>query len=83
MNEKRITRWALVIVIISFLTSTIVSLWSLHIMAQHNQRELSKVLTAQIYDVIAGELSDPIVVAKTMANDSFLIEELQKEKKKW
>ena len=79
MNEKRITRWELVIVIISFLTSTIVSLWSLHIMAQHNQRELSKVLTAQIYDVIEGELSDPIVVSKTMANDSFLIEELQKE----
>ena len=48
-------------------------------MAQHNQRELSKVLTAQIYDVIEGELSDPIVVSKTMANDSFLIEELQKE----
>ena len=79
MNEKRITKWAFIIVIISFLTSTSVSLWSFHIMAQHNQRELSKVLTAQIYDVIAGELSDPIVVAKTMANDSFLIETMRKE----
>ncbi len=79
MNEKRITKLAFVIVVISFLASTFVSLWSLHVMSQHNQRELSKVLTAQIYDVIAGELSDPIFVAKTMANDSFLKETLRDE----
>ena len=78
-DQKRIIFLAFAIVIVSFLASTFISLWSLHIMSENNQRELSKVLTAQIYDDISFELSQPIIVSRTMANDSFLIEALKKE----
>lgn len=79
MSQKRITRWAFVIVIVSFLTSTCVSLWSLHMMSMRNQEELSKMLTAQIYDVIANELSDAITVSRTMAGDVFVVDTLKRE----
>ena len=79
MNQKRITAWAFVIIVISFLTSTLVSLWSLHMMSLRNQEERSKILTAQIYDVIANELSDAITVSRTMASDMFVLETLNHE----
>ena len=79
MNQKHVTTWALPIVIVSFLTSTCVSLWSLHTMSLRNQEELSKILTAQIYDVIASELSDAITVSRTMASDVFVADTLKHE----
>ena len=79
LSQKRITYLAFAIVILSFIASTCVSLWSLHIMSQNNQKELSKILTAQIYDDISFELSQPVIVSRTMANDSFLIDALKKE----
>ena len=50
--SKRTTKLAIVIVILSFVLSTFVSLWSLHLMAQRNVQELSKSLAARIYDAI-------------------------------
>ncbi len=81
MNRTRITRLAFVIVVVSFLLSTFVSLLSLHLMSRRNQQELSRLLAARIYDMIASELSEPIIVARTMANDSFMIEMLRNEKR--
>lgn len=79
MNRNKVTKLAFAIVIVSFLLSTAVSLLSLHIMNARNQRELSRVLAARIYDTIASELAEPIIVARTMANDSFMIEVLRNE----
>ena len=79
LSQKRVTNLAFATVIVCFLISTVISLWSLHIMSQHNQREFSKVLAAQIYDDISYELSQPVMVSRTMAHDSFLIETLEKE----
>ena len=79
MNKGRITKHAFAIVLLCFLLSTFVSLWSLRLMAQQNMRELSKTLAAGIYDTINAELSEPVTVAKTMASDYFLIEMLQHE----
>lgn len=79
MNRSRITKLAFVIVFICFLLSTFVSLWSLRVMAKHNRQELSKQLAARIYDTIAGELSEPVTVASTMAHDQFLIDMLEQE----
>ena len=79
MNRSRITRLAFVIVLVCFLLSTFVSLWSLRLMAKQNMRELSKVLAGRIYDAISTELSEPIVVSRTMANDRLLIGALENE----
>lgn len=79
MERNRITKLAFAIVIISFVLSTVVSLWSLGQMARDNTEELSKVLAARIYDTISSELSEPIIVSQTMAHDSFLIRTLREE----
>ena len=79
MNRGKFTRLAFAIVFLCFLMSTSISLWSLRIMARQNLQELSKTLTAGIYDSISGELSEPVMVARTMASDYFLIELLEHE----
>ena len=79
MNKSNVTRLALAIVLLSFLMSTFVSLWSLHLMGERSRRELSLMMAARIYDTIVGELSEPVVVSQTMAHDSFLIELLENE----
>ena len=79
MNRRNITRLAIAIVILSFVLSTFVSLWSLRLMAKRNMQELSKSLASLIYDSISSELSEPIVVSRSMANDTFLIDALENE----
>ena len=79
MNRRNITRLAIAIVILSFVLSTFVSLWSLRLMAKRNMQELSKSLASLIYDSISSELSEPIVVSRAMANDTFLIDALENE----
>ena len=79
MNRGKITRLAFAIVVLCFVLSTFVSLWSLRIMAQQNLRELSKVLAARIYDTISSELSESATVARTMASDYLLIDVLKGE----
>ena len=79
MNRKNITRLAFAIVILSFVLSTFVSLWSLRIMAQRNLQELSKALASRIYDTISGELMEPITVSRAMAHDSLLASALKNE----
>lgn len=79
MNRRNITRLAIAIVILSFVLSTFVSLWSLRLMAKRNMQELSKSLASLIYDSISSELSEPIAVSRAMANDTFLIDALENE----
>ena len=79
LSKHNVTRLTFVIVLVSFLLSTFVSLWSLSIMSQRNVRELNKMMAARIYDAISSELSEPVTVGLTMANDSFLIKALQNE----
>ncbi|MBR0408680.1 MAG: GGDEF domain-containing protein [Clostridia bacterium] len=79
MDKNRITKLAFVIVVVCFVLSTFVSLWSLRGMARHNMQDLSKVLAAGIYDSIGGELAEPIVAARAMASDTLFIELLRNE----
>ena len=79
MKKGIIIKLAFAIVFVCFLLSTFVSLLSLRIMAEQNTRELSKTIAAGIYDTISAELSEPVMVAKTMASDYFLKEMLHHE----
>ena len=63
----------------SFLLSTGVSLFSLHLMSEHNEREVNKVLATQVYEYISSELSGPIMAARTMSSNSFLVDVLKNE----
>ena len=79
MSKRKITTLAFVIVVLSFVLSTVVSLVSLHRMAQQNLQELNKMLASRIYDSISSELSEPIIVSRSMANDTLLIDALKNE----
>ena len=79
MNRRNITRLAIAIVILSFVLSTFVSLWSLRVMEDRNMQELSKTLASRIYDAISGELTEPITVSRSMAHSSLLIRALKNE----
>ena len=79
MTRRNITKLAFAIVILCFMLSTFVSLWSLHHMTKQNMQELSKTLASRIYDSISSELSEPITVSRSMANDILLIEALRRE----
>lgn len=79
MNRSRMTRNIVLIVFLCFVLSTFVSLWSLQLMARDNMQALSKTLAARIYDAITGQLSEPVIVSRTMANDSFVIDLLKTE----
>lgn len=79
MNRRNVSRLAFAIVVLCFVLSTFVSMWSLRLMAGQNLRAMGKTLAGHIYDSIVGELSEPIVVSRTMANDLFLIDALARE----
>ena len=78
-NKNTVTRLTFAIVLVSFLLSTFVSLWSLSLMSQRNTRELSRMMAARIYDAISSELNEPVTLSLAMARDSFLIKALQNE----
>lgn len=78
-SRNKVTRLTFVIVLVSFLLSTFVSLWSLAVMSQRNTRELSRMMAARIYESISSELNEPVTISLTMARDSFLIRALQNE----
>ena len=79
MNAYRIAKLAFAMVLISFLLSTAVSLWSLQSMARRNVREVETALAAQIYETISNGLTEPITAARTMARDRFLLDFLKEE----
>ncbi len=79
MNKARVTRLAFAIVIVCFLLSTFVSLWSIRLIGRGHMEELSKVLAARIYDAISSDLSESVHVTEGMAHDTFLIDLLADE----
>ena len=79
MNRKNVNRLAFVLVIVCFLMSTLISLFTIGMVAKRNVEELNKTLAARIYDTISSELSEPTIVARTMASDHFVIEFLANE----
>ena len=79
MEKSRITKLAIGIVILCFVLSTFVSLWSLRSMAQHNMRDFSRMMAARIYDSIREDLAEPIFVSQTMAHDALFIDLLRNE----
>ena len=79
MAGSKTHRRAFTLVVVSFLLSTCVSLASLHFTNKRNVREMNRILATQVYDHIVGELSEPITVARTMANSSNLYETLAQD----
>lgn len=75
-NRKFVTI-SFIFVFVSFIMSTLISLYSLNLMEKDNQKDLNTLLAARIHDTINSELTKPVMVARTMANCEFLVNYLE------
>ena len=68
-----------ILVIAVFITFTAASILSVGMSESDNNRKVNILLAARIYDIIGNDLYKAITVSKTMSNNSFLIDTLQRE----
>ncbi len=66
-------------IILSFVLSTLVSLYSLNSVSEDNKKQIVMLAAARIHDTIRGRLQEPIMVSNAMAGDVFLVDALQHE----
>ena len=66
---------------VGFILAIGVSIMSVTMLARENTKELDTMLTYRIYDSIASNLNEPIIVAKTMACDDFVRDFLLRDEK--
>ena len=62
-----------IILILGFGVSILVSMRSLQDMGDKNDETFATVLAGSVYDVINTRLTDPIAVGQTMSHDAFLL----------
>ncbi|MCR5177186.1 MAG: response regulator [Anaerovibrio sp.] len=72
-------KWVVLGLMTSFLLSTLVSIWSLNIMAKDNTRAMDMILTARIFDTLNNKVSEPVNVAETMSATKQLKDMLKEE----
>ncbi|MDO4496242.1 MAG: sensor domain-containing diguanylate cyclase [Bacteroidales bacterium] len=72
---------AFFLIVVSYIASFLISFQLLRSVTLDNSVQLTHVLATRIYEEINNELSKPINVSLTMANDLFMIERLQEEDK--
>ena len=75
--RRKLVTYSFVLVFISFILSTVISMYSLHRMSVENQRDVNILMAARIHDTITSQMTKPIMVAKTMANDKFILDFLE------
>lgn len=76
MNKNLSITISVLIIVLCFVLSTGLSLGSIHTIIYDNSKDLGIAIAAQVHDDINDELRQPIMVAKTMANNEFLKQEL-------
>ena len=81
MNKNN-TFKIVIVVLASFLLSTCVSLWSMTTLSRDHIRDINTMIAARINIAIDKSMREPITVARTMSNDSFLKDALKSEGEK-
>ena len=79
MKTRRMISLTALLILISFVITTIISVISLNRVVNQNSEDVTKILSGRISEEINDTLSKPIMAARTMASDSFLKKELAKE----
>lgn len=77
MKNRKMLLGTVLLIIISFVLTTLISVNSLNTVIEGNNEEMSKVLASKVYDSINNMLTEPIIVSQTMASDYFLIDSLR------
>lgn len=79
MKKRKMVVTTILLVVVSFLATTLISIHSLQGATNDNDSFMAKLLASNIYDAINNELIKPIMVSRTMANDHFLTQSLKEE----
>lgn len=79
MKNRKMLLGTVLLIIISFVLTTLISVNSLNTVIEGNNEEMSKVLASKVYDSLNNMLTEPIIVSQTMSNDYFLIDLLRNE----
>ena len=80
MKKQKQFLFAILIIVISYVASFIVSFVSLHSVISDNSKQITNVIAERIHDAINDELLKPIAVSRTIARNLFLIERVKQEK---
>ncbi|MBQ9453434.1 MAG: GGDEF domain-containing protein [Desulfovibrio sp.] len=78
-KRKRVIQLTVLMILISFLTTTLLSVRSLDSLIQKNEQSLTNLLSSGIHDAISSEVIKPCMVARTISSDAFLINLLRIE----
>lgn len=79
MKQKKMITFFLIMVFCGLLFSTVISLFSMHEISQAHAEEFLETISHDIYHNIVDDVQDTIMISKTLANDDFLINLLEKE----
>ena len=79
IRRKRVIQLAVLMVLVSFLTTTTLSVRSLDALIRSNAQSLTSLLSSSIYDAVRSDLTKPSMVARTISCDTFLINLLRIE----
>ena len=79
MRKNKISVFAIVLIICSFILFTSISFFSLNYIINRNFQDVCRVASTSIYDSMNKEFSDEITAVRIVSNDSFLIDRLENE----
>lgn len=81
MKKNRFFLLMLMVIVLCFVSSTVISTVSLYQVLQKHALKNGEIIAAGIYNDINSRLLEPVIVANTLASDHFLIELLENEEK--
>lgn len=81
MKKNRFFLLMLMVIVLCFVSSTVISTVSLYRVLQKHALKNGEIIAAGIYNDINSRLLEPVIVANTLASDHFLIELLENEEK--
>ena len=79
MRKNRFFLLMIMVIVLCFVSSTVISTVSLYQVLQKHALKNSEIIAAGIYNDINSRLLEPVIVANTLASDHFLIELLENE----
>lgn len=79
MEKNRLIFTAILMIIVSFTLTTIISISSLKSVITEDEQEVSKLLASRIHDTISNDILKPITVSQAMAQNYFFIEDIKNE----
>ena len=77
MKKMQLVIMTVLVIVVSFILTTLVSVYSLRTVIRGNNEELSKALAAKVYESINTRMTEPVAVSQAMSANYYLLKELK------